>query len=55
MNERHIYDGRKMLGTVRERAEGDFVAVIDEMVIGPFHSIRAATDALMEITQRACA
>lgn len=45
--ERHIYHGRRLLESVRERADGSFVAVIDEQVLGPFDTCRQATDALL--------
>lgn len=49
--ERQIYRGRTFLGTVREVSEGAFVTVVDEQVIGPYDTIRAATDALLELAR----
>lgn len=51
MIEREIHDGLRHLGTVRETTEGQFVAVVDEQVIGPYDTIRAATDALLDIAR----
>jgi hypothetical protein len=49
--EREIYDGRSILGTVRERDDGSFVAVVDEQVLGPFDTIAAATDAVLDLAR----
>lgn len=49
--EREIHDGLRHLGTVRETAEGVFVAVIDEQVLGPFGTIRQATDSVLELAR----
>ena len=49
--EREIHDGLRHLGTVREVSEGAFVAVVDEQVLGPFDTIRAATDALLDLAR----
>lgn len=49
--EREIYDGRNNLGTVRERDDGSFVAVVDEQVLGPYGTCRQATDALLDLAR----
>lgn len=49
--ERHIYDGRRLLGVVRERHDGSFIAVVDEQIIGPHETVRQATDALLNLTR----
>lgn len=46
-----IYDGRRLLGVVRECQDGSFVATVDEQVLGPFDTVRQATDALLEIAR----
>lgn len=51
MTERDICDGRTLLGVVRERDDGSFVAVIDEQVLGPFGNSRQATDALLDLAR----
>ena len=53
--ERDIYDGRHLIGVVRERHDGSFVAVIDEQVLGPFDTCRQATDALLELARAGAA
>ena len=49
--ERDIYSGRTLLGTVRERPDGSFVAIVGEEVIGPHPTIKAATDALLDLAR----
>ena len=49
--EREICDGLRHLGTVRETAAGEFVAVVGEDVIGPFDTITEATDAVLELAR----
>jgi hypothetical protein len=51
MVEREICDGRRYLGTVREHPDGRFVAVIDETVIGRFDTVKAATDAVLDLVR----
>lgn len=49
--ERDVYDGRRRLGTIRERGDGSFVAVIDEQVIGEFTSVKAASNKIIELAR----
>jgi hypothetical protein len=51
MMEREIYSGRDFLGLVRETSDGHFVAIIGEEVIGPHPTIKAATDALLDVAR----
>jgi hypothetical protein len=51
-HEREIYSGRHLLGVVRETVEGEFVAVIDEQVLGVFGSITEATDAVLDTARQ---
>lgn len=46
-----VYDGRRLIGTVRERHDGSFVAMLDEQLLGPFDTIRAATDAVLDLAR----
>jgi hypothetical protein len=46
-----IFAGHRLLGLVRERHDGTFVAVAAEQVIGPFPSARSATDAVLDIVR----
>jgi hypothetical protein len=49
--EREIYSGRTLLGIIRERDDGAFVAMLDEQVLGPFDTIAAATDAVLDLAR----
>lgn len=49
--EREIYSGRDFVGVVREVADGSFVAVFDEQIIGAFATCREATDKLLDLAR----
>jgi hypothetical protein len=51
--DRELYDGRRHLGTVRETATGDFVAVVDEHIVGSFNTITEATNMVLELARGA--
>lgn len=51
MIDREIYAGTTYLGTVCERDDGSFVAQIGEQIIESHATVKAATDALIEIAR----
>lgn len=49
--QRHYLLPAPIARAVREIAEGSFVAVVDEHVLGPFYTGRQATDAVLDLAR----